>query len=59
MSYVFNINEIINDIDEAKEKQVCSMCGGDATEFKDEISLKEYHLSGFCQSCQDKFFGEE
>lgn len=25
-------------------------------EFKDEISKKEYHISGLCQKCQDKIF---
>jgi hypothetical protein len=32
-------------------------CGGDATEFKDAISRKEYSISGLCQKCQDRFFG--
>lgn len=29
---------------------------GDASEFKDELSAKEYTLSGMCQACQDKMF---
>lgn len=33
-------------------------CGGDATEFRNEISRKEYTLSGWCQNCQDNFFGK-
>jgi hypothetical protein len=32
-------------------------CGGNATEFKDAISAKEYSISGLCQKCQDSFFG--
>jgi len=32
-------------------------CGGDATEFKDECSRREYSISGLCQKCQDKFYG--
>ena len=28
-------------------------------EFRDELSLKEYTISGLCQSCQDEFFKEE
>ena len=32
-------------------------CGGPATSFKDDISAKEYRISGFCQKCQDNFFG--
>lgn len=34
-------------------------CGGDATEFKDELSKKEYTISGLCQKCQDKVFGSD
>ena len=33
-------------------------CGGEATEFKDELSKKEYTISGLCQACQDFTFGE-
>jgi hypothetical protein len=27
--------------------------------FKDEVSAREYQLSGLCQDCQDSFFGQE
>jgi len=27
--------------------------------FKDALSLKEYFISGLCQSCQDEVFKEE
>jgi len=30
-----------------------------AKEFRDEISKKEYHISGLCQKCQDSIFGGE
>ena len=36
----------------------CAFCGGDATVFRDALSVKEYHLSGLCQGCQDATFGE-
>ena len=36
----------------------CVMCGKDATKFRDAISMREYFISGICQDCQDKFFGE-
>ena len=36
---------------------VCSWCGKPATEFRDELSRREYRISGFCQECQDKTFG--
>ena len=36
----------------------CVKCGEFNLEFRDEISRKEYSLSGFCQCCQDAFYGE-
>ncbi len=35
----------------------CTTCDGDATEFKDALSVREYSISGMCQVCQDKTFG--
>jgi uncharacterized CHY-type Zn-finger protein len=35
---------------------VCVICGQPATEFKDELSKKEYSISGMCQQCQDETF---
>ena len=29
---------------------------GDAIEFKDALSFKEYQISGMCQVCQDEVF---
>jgi len=34
----------------------CMTCEGEATEFKNDISRKEYTISGMCQKCQDKVF---
>ena len=34
----------------------CVMCGGEAKEFRDEASEREYKISGMCQVCQDSFF---
>jgi len=31
-------------------------CGEPAIEFDDELSKKEYRISGLCQACQDKVF---
>ena len=36
---------------------LCMTCDGDAINFRDELSLKEYTISGMCQACQDKVFG--
>ena len=37
----------------------CPFCGKDInpeTEFRDELSRKEFKISGMCQACQDDFF---
>lgn len=34
----------------------CGSCGGPATAFKDELSAREYRISGLCQTCQDPVF---
>ena len=40
----------------AMDNQMCGMCGDDANHFTDELSRKEYGISGMCQSCQDGVF---
>jgi hypothetical protein len=35
----------------------CVECGSYDLNFRDEPSRKEYQLTVWCQSCQDKFFG--
>ena len=35
----------------------CMTCGGAAVEFRDELSVREYRISGMCQKCQDSVFG--
>lgn len=42
---------------ESIEADICSWCGESVTGFSDELSRKEYSISGFCQVCQDKTFG--
>jgi len=34
-------------------------CGGDAKVFKDQLSQREYAISGLCQACQDTVFKEQ
>ena len=45
---------------ECVDTGLCATCGQDAlnTSFRDELSWKEYTISGMCQKCQDDFFGE-
>lgn len=35
----------------------CVTCMGDADTFTDDLSKREYAISGMCQTCQDKIFG--
>jgi len=37
----------------------CVKCGEFNLEFNDELSRKEYGISGLCQCCQDSIFGTE
>ena len=37
-------------------EDVCISCRNPATSFKDELSAKEYSISGLCQNCQDSIF---
>ena len=37
----------------------CPFCGEQINPvFRDELSLKEFKISGLCQECQDKTFGK-
>lgn len=42
------------------EGGLCPLCNKpiDATTFRDELSLKEFKISGTCQKCQDGIFGK-
>ena len=69
------ISIMLNELDNAKEEMAfklfgrsrslaiagggCVKCGETATDFRDELSRKEYGISGLCQCCQDGIFGTE
>lgn len=42
------------------EQGKCPLCGNliSINEFRNELSRKEFKISGMCQICQDKIFGE-
>ena len=47
---------VVEDVAEGK----CPFCGKKIdveTEFRNEISKKEFGISGLCQDCQDEMFG--
>ena len=39
------------------KSSLCVTCNATDVRFRNEISRKEYTLSGMCQKCQDDFFG--
>lgn len=39
------------------KNDVCVGCGKPVKAFRDAAALSEYHISGYCQSCQDEVFG--
>lgn len=43
---------------ESQEKNICVGCGEEIKGFRDELSKKEFSISGYCQQCQDSVFGE-
>lgn len=44
---------------ELVEQGQCPFCKKPIGKFRDEISRREFRISGLCQSCQDDFFGKE
>ena len=42
---------------ETIKKKICPTCAKPVGEFRDELSVKEYRISGMCQECQDSVFG--
>jgi hypothetical protein len=44
---------------DAIRNDTCAWCGDKVTGFRDELSRREYRISGFCQRCQDATFGRQ
>lgn len=42
--------------EESIRNDVCIACTQEATSFRDELSAKEFTISGLCQACQDSVF---
>lgn len=43
---------------ESIKSDICTACGKEATNFRNEVSKREYTISGLCQQCQDEIFGK-
>lgn len=42
-----------------KMAPLCVMCENPNLNFVDQLSKREYNISGMCQTCQDNFFNEQ
>lgn len=42
-----------------KAEHLCPFCKRPIGEFRDELSLREYSISGLCQECQDAVFNSK
>lgn len=45
---------------ENRKKGLCATCGSDKikpSDFKDDLSRREFKISALCQKCQDSVFG--
>lgn len=50
--------QLLAEIADLRDQGRCSKCAKQHTfEFTDDLSFKEYTISGLCQECQDDFFG--
>lgn len=43
---------------DAVAQRTCATCGKSVGDFRDDLSRKEFTISGMCQACQDSVFGE-
>ena len=53
------LNAILPNREKALKELRCPTCGKPITLFRDALSLKEYHISGMCQECQDSVFNSD
>jgi len=58
-----NLVDAFKKFEDNRDNGKCPFCNerleGVRGEFKDDLSWKEYLISGLCQSCQDKMFEDE
>ena len=52
------LQELRREIKKQTQLRNCTWCKTKVKKFKDQISVKEYFISGLCQDCQDKTFAE-
>ena len=58
------IEQLLTEINGGKSRRAyihankCVRCEGDASYFMNEVSRKEFTISGWCQHCQDELFND-
>ena len=63
--YKKNLPELMEEMLELRNKSVkarkCAFCGTsiNLNSFRDDLSRKEFSISGLCQKCMDSVFGKE
>lgn len=43
---------------DSSDTKTCVTCGNPSGDFRDDLSWKEFTISGMCQECQDSVFGK-
>lgn len=43
---------------DSSDTRTCVTCGQPSGEFRDDLSWKEFTISGMCQKCQDSVFAK-
>jgi hypothetical protein len=51
-----DISELFPKETKNRSEGLCATCGNTPGDFKDEISEKEFKITGMCQACQDGLF---
>lgn len=54
-----NIQDLMETAGIARASGMCPLCGEEInqSDFRDTLSVKEFGISGMCQTCQDSIFG--
>jgi len=57
----FPVPSPLDKMAEQASKGFCPFCNKEVSpdDFRNEISKKEFKISGICQKCQDDFFGRD
>lgn len=51
-----DLSNLFPEQSENRAKGLCATCGEIPDTFKDELSEREFQITGQCQTCQDEIF---